>query len=50
MFGTVDLRDVDMHPNAPISALVPGLSCRRCCPNPPFAVLGELKPAPGERR
>lgn len=47
--GRVDLRRVDMHPNAPISALIPRLSCRRCCLNPPFAVLGELAPAPDER-
>jgi len=35
--GTVDLRTIDYHQDAPISALIPKLSCRRCCPNPPFA-------------
>jgi hypothetical protein len=35
--GSVDLRDVDIHPGAPISAVIRRLSCRRCCPNPPFA-------------
>jgi hypothetical protein len=42
--GAVDLRLLDLHPAAAISALIPRLSCRRCCPNPPFAVLVGLKP------
>jgi hypothetical protein len=41
--GSVDLRDVDIHPNAPISSVVRRLSCRRCCPNPPFAKPVELR-------
>jgi hypothetical protein len=47
--GSVDFRDYDIHGDAPISALIPRLSCQRCCPNPPFAVLGELLPAHGQR-
>lgn len=41
---SVDLRDYaeKHHPRAPISALIPMLSCDRCCPNPPLAVLVEL--------
>jgi hypothetical protein len=35
--GDVDLRDVDRHPMMPISGLISSLSCRSCCPNPPFA-------------
>jgi hypothetical protein len=35
--GRVDLRDLDIHPSAPISGVIRRLSCRRCCPNPPFA-------------
>lgn len=31
------------HPRAPISMLIPQLSCERCCPNPPLAVLVELE-------
>lgn len=41
--GEVDLREQDFPPAAPVSALIPKLSCRRCCPNPPFAVLVGLK-------
>jgi hypothetical protein len=37
--GEVDLRAHDFHAAAPISALIPKLSCRRCSPNPPLAVL-----------
>jgi len=44
--GRIDLRNIDVHPDAPISALIRKLSCRRCSPNPPFAVLGELMPGP----
>lgn len=39
----VDLRTIERHPDAPISSLIPQLSCRRCCPNPPFARLLELR-------
>jgi hypothetical protein len=41
--GELDLREVDRHPEASISTLIPQLSCRRCCPNPPFAELIRLK-------
>jgi hypothetical protein len=44
--GTVDLRDLDVHPGAPISSVVRRLSCRRCCPNPPFAKPVGLRPGP----
>jgi hypothetical protein len=37
--GNVDLRRLDRHPGAPISSLIPALSCWSCCPNPPFAQL-----------
>ena len=42
--GFADLRDFcdAHHPRAPISALIPKFSCKRCCPNPPLAVLIEL--------
>lgn len=42
--ATVDVRDhADAHhPRAAISMLIPKLSCARCCPNPPLAVLMEL--------
>ncbi len=43
--GETDLRRLDFHPDAPISALIPRLSCRRCSPNPPLAVLLELLPS-----
>jgi hypothetical protein len=44
--GSVDLRRFDYHDAAPISALIPKLSCRRCCPNPPFAILIGLRAGP----
>jgi len=44
--GSVDLRKIDIHPKACVSALIPRLSCKRCCPNPPFAVLVGLRRAP----
>jgi hypothetical protein len=39
--SSFDLRDVtdQHHRRAPISVLIPSLSCQRCCPNPPFATL-----------
>ncbi|MDO9411264.1 MAG: hypothetical protein Q7T81_01640 [Pseudolabrys sp.] len=42
--GFVDLRNYAdaHHPRAPISVLIPKLSCDRCCPNPPLAVLIEI--------
>lgn len=44
--GVVDLWDYAdaHHPRAPISVLIPRLSCTRCCPNPPLAMLIELSP------
>lgn len=43
--ATVDIRRFAEahHPRAPISMLIPKLSCGRCCPNPPLAVLVELE-------
>ncbi len=35
--GELDLRTIDIHPNAPLGAVVRRMSCRRCCPHPPFA-------------
>lgn len=42
---SVDIRDFAEahHPRAPISMLIQKLSCDRCCPNPPLAVLIELE-------
>lgn len=37
--GEIDIRKLDRHPDASLSSLIPALSCRRCCPNPPFARL-----------
>lgn len=43
--ATVDIRRFAEahHPRAPISMLIVKLSCERCCPNPPLAVLLELE-------
>jgi hypothetical protein len=35
--GELDLRALDIHPNATLSTVVRRLSCQRCCPHPPFA-------------
>jgi hypothetical protein len=35
--GEVDLRKIDIHPNASIGTVVRAMSCRRCSPHPPFA-------------
>jgi hypothetical protein len=35
--GEVDLRIIDIHPNASIGAVVRAMSCKRCSPHPPFA-------------
>jgi hypothetical protein len=42
--GELDLRTVAdaHHARAPIYVLIPKLSCKQCCPNPPHAVLGYL--------
>jgi hypothetical protein len=35
--GAVDLRTLDWHRGAAVTALTPALSCRSCRPNAPFA-------------
>jgi len=42
MIGEIDVRTLDRHPMMPISGLISSLSCRWCCPNPPFAKLLRL--------
>lgn len=37
--GCIDLRRLDRHRGASLQSLIPALSCRRCCPHPPFAVI-----------
>jgi len=37
--GDVDLRTLDWHSGAAVTALIPPLSCRSCRPNAPFAEL-----------
>src|ERR1700730_18463608 len=37
--GDVDLRTLDWHHGAAVTALIPALSCRACRPNAPFAEL-----------
>ena len=37
--GDVDLRRLDWHRGAAVTALIPALSCRSCRPNAPFAEL-----------
>ena len=37
--GNVDLRRLDWHRGAAVTALTPALSCRSCRPNAPFAEL-----------
>jgi hypothetical protein len=37
--GDVDLRRLDWHRGAAVTALIPALSCRSCRPNAPFAQL-----------
>jgi len=37
--GVVDLRTLDWHRGAAVTALIPALSCRSCRPNAPFAEL-----------
>jgi hypothetical protein len=46
--GTVDLRSLAdrHHPRAPISVLIPALSCGWCRPNPPLVVLTGLDAPP----
>jgi hypothetical protein len=38
----VDLRTLDWHHGAAVTALTPALSCRSCRPNAPFAELVQL--------
>jgi hypothetical protein len=40
--GDVDLRTLDWHRSAAVTALIPALSCRSCRPNVPFAELACL--------
>jgi hypothetical protein len=40
--GDVDLRTLDWHRSAAVTALIPALSCRSCRPNAPFAELIRL--------
>jgi hypothetical protein len=40
--GDVDLRKLDRHRGAAVTALIPALSCRSCRPNAPFAELLSL--------
>jgi hypothetical protein len=44
----VDIRKLKRYPEMAISGLIPSLSCRFCCNNPPFAKLVGLRKA--ERR
>jgi hypothetical protein len=37
--GDVDLRSLDWHRGAAVTALIPALSCRSCRPHAPFAEL-----------
>ena len=37
--GNIDLRKLDWHRGAAVTALTPALSCRSCRPNAPFAEL-----------
>ena len=46
--GSVDIRTLKRHRGMAISGLIPSLSCRFCCDNPPFAKLIGLRHA--ERR
>ena len=40
--NAIDLRTLDRHRDAPVSSLIPALSCRSCRPNAPFAELVRL--------
>jgi len=39
----VDLLKIDRHPGAPITSLIPELSCRNCRPHAPFARLKDCR-------
>ena len=40
--SSVDLRQIDRHPDAAVTSLIPALSCRSCRPNAPFDELARL--------
>jgi hypothetical protein len=40
--SAIDLRELDRHPDAAVTSLIPALSCRSCRPNAPFAELVRL--------
>jgi hypothetical protein len=40
--NAIDLRMVDRHRDASVTALIPSLSCRACRPNAPFVQLVKL--------
>jgi hypothetical protein len=42
--NAIDLRALDWHRNAAVTALIPALSCRSCRPDAPFAELLKLSP------
>lgn len=44
--GSVDLREVDRHPEATIATLIPALSCRGCRRHAPLAVIRGLRKFP----
>jgi hypothetical protein len=47
--GCVDIRKLDCHRGMAISSLIPRLSCRMCCPHPPFARLIGVRSAERQR-
>jgi len=48
--GDVDLRTLDWHHGAAVTALIPALSCRSCRPNAPFAELVGLTKSSVQRQ
>jgi hypothetical protein len=40
--NAIDLRTLDRHRDAPVTSLIPALSCRSCRPNAPFAEVVRL--------
>jgi len=43
--NAIDLRMLDRHRDAAVTSLIPGLSCKSCRPNAPFAELVHLSRA-----
>ncbi len=43
--NAIDLRALDRHRDAPVTSLIPALSCRSCRPNAPFAEVVQLSRA-----